>query len=157
LPTHAGDVLFKPMMVSLTRAVASVSTAPFIYFFDQAEALWALGLASEALQVIADFIDSAERTVAVIAVEKVQHQTGYLALPRFLRDRFDNGLQTELGRERSEAEVCDIIAARLAAAMRDAGIKQDRDNPLFPLPRTWGAEHARRQTRAVLSEARQDV
>src|SRR5262249_11787705 len=24
LPTHAGDVLFKPMMVSLTRAVASV-------------------------------------------------------------------------------------------------------------------------------------
>jgi molybdopterin-guanine dinucleotide biosynthesis protein len=159
LPSHSGDMLLRPMMVSLTRVVASAGSGPFIYFFDQAEALWALGpgAASQALQVIADFLDSAERAVVVIALEKVQHQTGYLALPRFLRDRFDNGLQTELGRERSEAEVRDIVAARFAAAMREAGIEQDPENPLFPLPKSWAAEHARRQTRVVLSEARMDV
>jgi hypothetical protein len=159
LPAQSGDVLRKPVMVSLARVVASAGAIPFVYFFDQAEALWQQGeaAASDALQTIADFLDDARNTVVVVAVERSQYQIGYLSLPRFLRARFDNGLMSELGRERSEGEVRAILEARLQTALSDAGIAPDLHNPLDPLPPTWPQEHARRHTRAVLSEARAAV
>jgi DNA helicase HerA-like ATPase len=74
-----------------------------------------------------------------------------------LRDRFDNGLQSELGRERSESELRAILEARLRTALLDAGLAPDPRNPLDPLPPAWPQNHARRQTRAVLAEARFEV
>ncbi len=155
LPIHSERALRQPLLVSLAR-VLSAGDEPLVYFFDQAEALWSQEptAVQRAFEIIMDFIDASKKVATVIAWEKARYEVDFFALPEFLRHRFANGLTSALVRNRTEAEIREIIGRRLKYAVESANAELDPANPLFPLPETWPVEHARSPTRTVLLAAR---
>lgn len=158
LPVFVDPALRLPLFTTLAR-VLSAGKGPLIYFFDQAESLsdQGDGAVAKALSVIMDFLDSSPSAAAVIAWERTHFDVAVQTLPRFLEGRLKNGLKADLGRERSEAEIQEIIEARLKYWLPAAGVSIDPTNPLYPLPTNWPAQHARLQTRDVLVNARNDA
>ncbi|HEV3341895.1 MAG TPA: helicase HerA-like domain-containing protein [Pirellulales bacterium] len=144
---------------SLGYLMWAVHSRPLVLFVDQLEEMYNLENAKDlfrramgALNTVAETVPSS--TVVIACLEDYyEHLKGSLA--QSLVDRIERDPdKIRLESRRSEQEILDLVACRLAVLYEDASVPIDRDNPTFPIRAAELRERRNLRTRDVLDWCR---
>jgi DNA helicase HerA-like ATPase len=147
------------MIESLGYLMWAVHGRPLVLFVDQLEEMYNLENAKDlfrramgALNTVAESVPSS--TVVIACLEDYYNQLkGSLA--QSLVDRIERDPdKIRLESQRSEQEVFDLVACRLAVLYEDAGVPIDADDRTFPIQAAQLRERRHLRTRDVLDWCR---
>ncbi|MGH7139352.1 MAG: hypothetical protein ACREHD_26705, partial [Pirellulales bacterium] len=147
------------MIESLGYLMWTVHGQPLVLFVDQLEEMYNLENAKElfrramgALNTVAENVPS---SIVVIACLEDYYEHLKTSLARSLIDRLErNPDRIRLESLRSEDEILDLVAARLAVLYEDTGMESDPADRTFPIPTAELRQRQNTRTRDVLDWCR---
>jgi energy-coupling factor transporter ATP-binding protein EcfA2 len=147
------------MIESLGYLMWAIHGRPLVLFVDQLEEMYNLENSKElfrramgALNALAENVPSS--TVVIACLEDYYEQLK-TSLAQSLVDRIErNPDKVRLESRRSEEEVIDLVACRLAVLYEDFGVEVGPDDPTFPIPLAELCQRRNLRTRDVLDWCR---
>ena len=147
------------MIESLGRLMWGAQQSPLVLFVDQLEEMYNLENAKElfrramgAINTVAENVPSA---IIVIACLEDYYERLKSSLARSLVDKIERDPdKLRLESQRSEQEVIELAACRLAVLYEDAGLAAPADDPTFPIPAAELRKLRNLRTRDVLDWCR---